>query len=48
MPQTHQPPWCSVLAVVAHPDDESFGLGAVLASFAETGARVSVLCFTRG
>lgn len=38
----------SVLAVVAHPDDESFGLGAVLSHAAARGARVSVLCFTRG
>ena len=45
---TPLPPWRSVLAVVAHPDDESFGLGAVLSTFAETGATVSVLCFTRG
>jgi len=37
-----------VLAVVAHPDDESFGLGAVLAAFAGDGAVVSVLCLTRG
>ncbi|ADU49538.1 LmbE family protein [Intrasporangium calvum DSM 43043] len=37
-----------MLAVVAHPDDESFALGAVLAAFAEGGARVSVLCLTRG
>lgn len=42
------PPWQSVLAVVAHPDDESFGLGAVLAAFATGGAEVSVLCFTHG
>ncbi len=42
------PPWRSVLAVVAHPDDESFGLGGVLAAFAAAGTRVSVLCFTRG
>lgn len=42
------PLWRSVLAVVAHPDDESFGLGAVLSSFADAGARTSVLCFTRG
>ncbi len=45
---TGLPPWRSVLAVVAHPDDESFGLGALLSTFAETGARVSVLCFTHG
>lgn len=38
----------SVLAVVAHPDDESFGLGAVLAHLGEQGAEVAVLCFTRG
>jgi LmbE family N-acetylglucosaminyl deacetylase len=38
----------SVLAVCAHPDDESFGLGAVLSTFAELGIRTSVLCFTQG
>lgn len=48
MPRTALPAWRSVLAVVAHPDDESFGLGAVLSTFAEAGARVSVLCLTRG
>ena len=37
-----------MLAVVAHPDDESFALGAVLDRFARAGARTSVLCFTRG
>lgn len=37
-----------MLAVCAHPDDESFGLGAVLDSFAERGASVSLLCFTDG
>jgi len=42
------PPWRSVLAVVAHPDDESFGLGAVLSTFADAGAKVTVLCFTHG
>jgi LmbE family N-acetylglucosaminyl deacetylase len=45
---TMLPAWRSVLAVVAHPDDESFGLGGVLAAFASTGAQVSVLCFTKG
>ena len=37
-----------MLAVVAHPDDESFGLGAVLDSFRRTGATLAVLCLTRG
>ncbi len=45
----HQlPPWQSVLAVVAHPDDESFGLGALLSTFTAAGARVTVLCLTHG
>jgi LmbE family N-acetylglucosaminyl deacetylase/predicted TPR repeat methyltransferase len=38
----------SVLVVCAHPDDESFGLGAVLDRFASGGVSVSVLCLTRG
>jgi len=42
------PAWGSVLVVVAHPDDESFGLGAVIDRFVETGASVGVLCFTHG
>ena len=37
-----------VLAVVAHPDDESFGLGAVLSAFVDRGTIVGVVCFTRG
>ena len=47
-PRDHPPPWRSVLAVVAHPDDESFGLGAVLAGFVDAGAAVAVLCLTHG
>ncbi len=42
------PEWRHVLAVVAHPDDESFGLGAVLDAFIRDGATVDVLCFTQG
>ncbi|HEX9030739.1 MAG TPA: PIG-L deacetylase family protein [Streptosporangiaceae bacterium] len=42
------PGWSSVLVVVAHPDDESFGLGAVISRFAAAGASVHVLCFTHG
>ncbi|MEI6362738.1 MAG: PIG-L deacetylase family protein [Actinomycetes bacterium] len=44
----HLPPWQSILAVVAHPDDESFGLGAVISTFIAAGARVDVLCYTKG
>jgi LmbE family N-acetylglucosaminyl deacetylase len=37
-----------VLAVVAHPDDESFGLGAVLSELIARDARASLICFTHG
>jgi len=37
-----------VLAVCAHPDDESFGLGAALAAFAARGTPTAVLCLTHG
>jgi N-acetylglucosamine malate deacetylase 2 len=42
------PAWTSVLAVTAHPDDVSFGLGAILDAFMLAGARVEVLCLTHG
>ena len=42
------PDWRAVAVVIAHPDDESFGLGAVIDAFVRSGARVSVLCFTQG
>lgn len=38
----------AIAAVVAHPDDESFGLGGVLSAFAAEGRPVHVLCFTHG
>ncbi|WP_433229142.1 PIG-L deacetylase family protein [Actinomadura formosensis] len=38
----------AVVAVVAHPDDESFGLGALLDHLTARGAEAAVLCFTRG
>lgn len=47
-PQDALPQAAEVLAVCAHPDDESFGLGAVLAAFSEQGTRVRVLCLTHG
>ncbi len=40
--------WRHALVVIAHPDDESFGLGAVLAGLVAQGCTVSVLCFTNG
>ena len=42
------PAWTSVLAVIAHPDDESSGLGAILDAFVFAGSRVDVLCLTHG
>ncbi|HZK74561.1 MAG TPA: PIG-L deacetylase family protein [Clostridia bacterium] len=39
---------CRLLAVVAHPDDESFGLGAVITTLVDAGAEISVLCLTAG
>lgn len=42
------PEWRRVLVVVAHPDDESFGLGAIVDAFVRRGADVDVLCLTQG
>lgn len=39
---------CSVLAVFAHPDDESLACGGLLACCARRGARVSLVCVTDG
>jgi len=38
----------SLLAVFAHPDDESIACGGLLALCAERGVRVSLLCATHG
>jgi N-acetylglucosamine malate deacetylase 2 len=42
------PAWKRPLAVVAHPDDETFGLGAILSQMAAADARVHILCYTHG
>ncbi len=47
-PSDRLPAWQRVLVVVAHPDDESFGLGAVIDAFVTAGAQVEVLCLTMG
>jgi N-acetyl-1-D-myo-inositol-2-amino-2-deoxy-alpha-D-glucopyranoside deacetylase len=37
-----------ILAVLAHPDDESFGMGGTLALYASRGVDVYLVCATRG
>jgi LmbE family N-acetylglucosaminyl deacetylase len=37
-----------ILAVLAHPDDESFGMGGTLALYAKCGVGVYLVCATRG
>jgi len=38
----------TILAVLAHPDDESFGMGGTLAFYARKGYDVYLVCATRG
>jgi N-acetyl-1-D-myo-inositol-2-amino-2-deoxy-alpha-D-glucopyranoside deacetylase len=38
----------TLLAVFAHPDDEAFGCGGTMAKYAAEGARVVLVCATRG
>ncbi|HUG34331.1 MAG TPA: PIG-L family deacetylase, partial [Anaerolineales bacterium] len=38
----------TILAVLAHPDDETFGLGGTIALYARKGYDVYYLCATRG
>jgi LmbE family N-acetylglucosaminyl deacetylase len=37
-----------LVVVVAHPDDETFGCGSLIAQAAAAGGRVTVVCATRG
>ncbi|HNW95353.1 MAG TPA: PIG-L family deacetylase [Anaerolineaceae bacterium] len=37
-----------ILAVLAHPDDEAFGMGGTLAHYAKKGAQVYLICATLG
>lgn len=38
----------SLAAVLAHPDDESFGIGGTLALYAQKGVEIHLICATRG
>lgn len=38
----------TILVVLAHPDDESFGMGGTIAYYASKGVAVHLLCATRG
>ena len=38
----------TILSVLAHPDDESFGMGGTLALYAQRGAAVYLICATGG
>ncbi len=38
----------TILAVFAHPDDETFLVGGTLAHYARNGAKVELLCLTEG
>ncbi len=37
-----------LMAILAHPDDESFGTGGTLALYAQSGVRIHLVCATRG
>ena len=37
-----------ILSVLAHPDDESFGMGGTLALYSQKGSDVYLICATRG
>ena len=42
------PPYDHLAVVTAHPDDETFGLGALVSTFVASGTRVSLVCLTCG
>lgn len=37
-----------ILVILAHPDDESYGMGGTLAKYSHKGAQITLLCATRG
>jgi N-acetylglucosamine malate deacetylase 2 len=47
-PTAGVPRYAEVTVVCAHPDDESFGLGALVTAFRDAGASLRLVCFTAG
>jgi N-acetylglucosamine malate deacetylase 2 len=47
-PPGDAPVYRHLLAVCAHPDDETFGLGALIGAFVAAGATVDLVCLTHG
>jgi N-acetylglucosamine malate deacetylase 2 len=47
-PPAGVPAYRHLLAVCAHPDDETFGLGALIDAFVAAGATVDLVCLTHG
>lgn len=37
-----------LLAIFAHPDDETFGAGSTLARYSDEGVDITVVCVTQG
>ncbi len=48
MSQTEKAPEKTLLSVLAHPDDETFGMGGTLALYARREVDVHLICATRG
>ena len=48
LPTDGLPAVSAALAVIAHPDDESFGMGAVLSALVDAGCQLAAVCFTHG
>ncbi|MEX2550429.1 MAG: PIG-L family deacetylase [Nitriliruptoraceae bacterium] len=42
------PAFRTMTIVCAHPDDETFGLGALVTAFVDAGSRVDLICLTAG
>lgn len=47
-PAADVPRWSDVAVVCAHPDDESFGLGAIISYLVDAGVQLRIVSLTRG